>query len=134
MKTRRISLWADRQANLIPASFYKNFCGLCGNLFMSICQNTTSIGSASDTVNVPTSRPPDTETCSQCGALVGELYRHEKRIKNPAETTGNRYKIEFLMSRTQKLKGLSAASLGLETIDDNPYCINKVTDILIFHV
>lgn len=25
---------------------------------MSICQNTTSIGSASDTVNVPTSRPP----------------------------------------------------------------------------
>ena len=58
MKTRRISLWAGRQANLIPASFYKNICGLCGNLFMSICQNTTSIGSASDTVNVPTSRPP----------------------------------------------------------------------------
>ena len=25
MKTRRLSLWADRQANLIPASFYKNF-------------------------------------------------------------------------------------------------------------
>ena len=25
MKTWRISLWADRQANLIPASFYKNF-------------------------------------------------------------------------------------------------------------
>ena len=40
MKTRRISLWAGRQANLIPASFYKNLCGLCGNLFMSICQNT----------------------------------------------------------------------------------------------
>lgn len=58
MKTRRISLWAGRQANLIPASFYKNLCGLCGNLFMSICQNSTSIGSASDTVNVPTSRPP----------------------------------------------------------------------------
>lgn len=38
------------------------------------------------------------------------------------------------MSRTQKLKGLSAASLGLETLDDNPYCINKVTDILIVHV
>ena len=111
MKTWRFSLWADRQANLIPALFYKNFCGLCGNIFISICQNTTSIGSASDTVNVPTSRPPDTETCSQCGALVGELYRHEKRIKNPAETTGNRYKIEFLMSRTQKLKGLSATSL-----------------------
>ena len=112
MKTWRLSLWADRRANLIPASFYKNFCGLCGNLFMSICQNTTSIGSASDTVNVPTSRPPDTETCGQCGALVGELYpRHEKQTKNPAETTGNRYKIEFLMSRTQKLKGLSAASL-----------------------
>ena len=79
---------------------------------MSICQNATSIGSASDTVNVPTSRPHDTETCGQCGALVGELYpRHEIQTKNPAETTGNRYKIEFLMSRTQKLKGLSAASL-----------------------
>ncbi len=101
---------------------------------MSICQNATSIGSASDTVNVPTSRPPDTETCSQCGALVGELYRHEIQTKNPAETTGNRYKIEFLMSRTQKLKGLSAASIRLKTLDDNPYCINKVTDILIFHV
>ena len=25
MKTRRLSLWADRQANLIPASLYKNF-------------------------------------------------------------------------------------------------------------
>lgn len=80
---------------------------------MSICQNTTSIGSASDTVNVPTSRPPDTETCGQCGALVGELYpRHEKQTKNPAETTGIRYRY----------------------IDDNSYCINKVTDILIFHV
>ena len=97
---------------------------------MSICQNATSIGSASDTVNVPTSRLPDTETCGQCGALVGELYpRHEKQTKNPAETTGNRYK-----SRTQKLKGLSAASIRLKTLDDNPYCINKVTDILIFHV
>lgn len=36
MKTRRISLWAGRQANLIPASFYKNLCGLCGNLFMYV--------------------------------------------------------------------------------------------------
>ena len=53
---------------------------------------------------------------------MGELYpRHEKRTKNPAETTGNRYKIEFLMSRTQKLKGLSAASLRLKTLNDNPY-------------
>ena len=52
--------------------------------------------------------------------FVGELYpRHEKRTKNPAETTGNRYKIEILMSRTQKLKGLVAASLGVETFDDN---------------
>ena len=41
---------------------------------------------------------------------MGELYpRHEKQTKNPAETTGNRYKIEILMSRTQKLKGLAAA-------------------------
>ena len=34
--------------------------------------------------------------------------------KNPAETTANRYKIEILMSRTQKLKGLAAASLRLK--------------------
>ena len=41
-----------------------------------------------------------------------ELYpRHEKQTKNPDETTGYRYKTEILMSRTQKLKGLSAASL-----------------------
>ena len=53
---------------------------------------------------------------------MGKLYpRHEKRTKNPAETIGNRYKIEFLMSRTQKLKGLSAASLRLKTLNDNPY-------------
>ena len=38
------------------------------------------------------------------------------------------------MSRMQELKGLVAASLGLETLDDNSYCINEVTDILIFHV
>ena len=29
-------------------------------------------------------------------------------------------KLIFLMSRTQKLKGLYAASLGLETFNDNP--------------
>ena len=46
--------------------------------------------------------------------------RHEKRTKNPAETTGNRYGIEILMSRTQKLKGLVAASLRLKTLNDNP--------------
>ena len=57
---------------------------------------------------------------------MGELYpRHERRTKNPAETTGNRYKIEFLMSRTQKLKGLSAASLRLKTLNDNPYLESK---------
>ncbi len=33
--------------------------------------------------------------------------------------TGNRYKIEILMSRTQKLKGLDAASLGVKTFDDD---------------
>ena len=59
---------------------------------------------------------------------MGELYpRHERRTKNPAETTGNRYKIEFLMSRTQKLKGLSAASLRLKTLNDNRY-INEKPD------
>lgn len=50
-----------------------------------------------------------------------ELYpRHEKQTRNMAEMTGNRYKIEILMSRTQKLKGLSAASLRLKTFHDNP--------------
>ena len=50
-----------------------------------------------------------------------KLYpRHEKQTKNPAETTGNRYKIEILMSRTQKLKGLVTASLRLKTLNDNP--------------
>ena len=53
---------------------------------------------------------------------MGELYPcHEKQVqKNPVETTGNRYEIEILMSRTQKLKGLSAASLRLKTLNDNP--------------
>ena len=49
-----------------------------------------------------------------------ELYpRHEKQTRIPAETTGNRYKIEILMSRTQKLKGLADASLKLKTFDEN---------------
>ena len=53
---------------------------------------------------------------------MGELYsRHEKQTKKPAETTGNRYKIEILMSCTQKLKRLSAASLRFKTFNDNPY-------------
>ena len=53
---------------------------------------------------------------------MGELYpRHEKQTKNPAKTTGNRYEIEILMSRTQKLKELVAASLILKTLNDNPY-------------
>ena len=61
---------------------------------------------------------------------MGKLYpRHEKRTKNPAETTGNRYKIEILMSRTQKLKGLVAASLILKTLNDNPYLISGNHDI-----
>ena len=34
---------------------------------------------------------------------MGELYpRHEKRTKNPAETTGNRYEIEILMDTVSK--------------------------------
>ena len=49
--------------------------------------------------------------------LWGELYpRHEKQTRNQAETTGNGYKIEILMSRTQKLKGLTATSLRLKTL------------------
>ena len=48
----------------------------------------------------------------QGGSLAGEMYpRHEKQTKNPAERTGGRYKIEILMGRTRKLKGLAAASL-----------------------
>ncbi len=55
---------------------------------------------------------------------MGELYsRHENGQKNPAETTGIRYKIEIFISRTQKLKGLVAASLRLKTLNDNPYLI-----------
>ena len=53
---------------------------------------------------------------------MGKVYpRHEKQTKNPVEATGNRYKIEILMSRSQKLKGLSAASLRSKKINDNPY-------------
>ena len=52
---------------------------------------------------------------------MGELYpRHEKQTKNPVEATGNRYKIEILMSRMRKLKGLAAALLRLKTLNDNP--------------
>ena len=57
-------------------------------------------------------------------SFCGGLYpRHEKLTRSPAETTGNRYEIEILMSRMQKLKGLSAASLGLKTLNDNFYPI-----------
>ena len=49
------------------------------------------------------------------------LYpRQEKQTRNPAETIGNRYKIEILMSRTQKLKKLVAALLRLKRLNDNP--------------
>lgn len=45
----------------------------------------------------------------------------KNRQKNPAERTGSRYKIEILMSRKQKLKGLVADSLGVKMLNDNPY-------------
>lgn len=52
---------------------------------------------------------------------MGKLYpRYEKQTNNPAETTGNRYKIVILMGRTQRFRGLVAASLGLKTLKDNP--------------
>ena len=35
------------------------------------------------------------------------------------------------MSRTQKLKGLSAASLRLKTLNDNPYNIVNFSQIII---
>lgn len=49
------------------------------------------------------------------------LSAMKNRQKNPAKTTGNRYSIGILMSRTQRRKGLSAASLILQTLNDNPY-------------
>ena len=60
---------------------------------------------------------------------MGELYpRHKIQTRNPAETTENRYKIEILMSRTQKLKGLFAALLRVKTLNDNPYlCRNNIS-------
>ena len=48
------------------------------------------------------------------------LSATKNRQKKSAETTGNRYRIGILMSRTRKLKGLIAASLILKTLDDNP--------------
>lgn len=40
-------------------------------------------------------------------------------LRFPVEMTGNRYKIEILMSRMRKLKGLVAASLRVKTFDDD---------------
>ena len=52
---------------------------------------------------------------------MGKLYpRHEKQTRNPAEMNGIQYENEILMSRTQKLKGLAAASLRLRALTTNP--------------
>lgn len=40
--------------------------------------------------------------------------------KKSGQTIGNRYSIGILMNRSQKLKGLAAASLILKTLNDNP--------------
>ena len=57
-----------------------------------------------------------------------ELYPcHKKQTKNLAETTEIRYPIEILMRRMRKLKGLAAASLILQTLNDNPYITNIET-------
>ena len=40
-------------------------------------------------------------------------------LRFPVEMTGNRCEIEILMSRTQKLNGLSAASLRVKTLSDD---------------
>lgn len=46
-----------------------------------------------------------------------ELYHcHEKQTKNPTETTGERYSIEFLMSRTHKLNGIVCCFAQVENI------------------
>lgn len=50
--------------------------------------------------------------------------RHEKQPKNPVKTTGNGYRIGILMSRTQRKKGLSAASIRLETLNDNLWLLD----------
>ena len=54
---------------------------------------------------------------------VGEncILVMKNRQNNPAETTGNRYEIEILMSRMRKLKGLAAALLILKILNDNHY-------------
>ena len=63
--------------------------------------------------------------------MLGKLYlRHEKQTKNPAETTGNRYEIEILMSRMRKLKGLAAALLIFKIVNDNPYLITVLQSSL----
>jgi len=63
--------------------------------------------------------------------MLGKLYlRHEKQTKNPAETTGNRYEIEILMSRMRKLKGLAAALLIFKIVNDNHYLITVLQSSL----
>lgn len=40
-------------------------------------------------------------------------------LRFPVEMTGNRYKIEILMSRTQKSKLVSATSFRLKMLNEN---------------
>ena len=53
--------------------------------------------------------------------LSGELRLcHREWTKNPAEMTGLRYKNVYLVIRTQKWMGSSAASVKTKTKNDNP--------------
>ena len=58
---------------------------------------------------------------------MGKLYpRHEKQTKNPAETTGNRYEIEILMSRTQIMEHFAIAIVESTQANDHIANFDKV--------
>lgn len=71
-------------------------------------------------------RPCPKGTCQSEGDCDGRLVRDtEGALRSPEgqgqdEADGNRYKIEILMSRKQKLTEVVAASFRLKTLDYNP--------------
>ena len=72
-------------------------------------------------------RPCPKGACHSEGDCDGRLVRDtEGALRSPEgqgqdEADGNRYKIEILMSRKQKLTEVVADSLRLKTLDYNPY-------------
>ena len=48
---------------------------------------------------------------------MGKLYpRHEKRTKNPAKTTGNRYEIEIFDESDAEIEGIVCCFAHIENI------------------